>query len=80
MEMEGEVCMFSKFGFCNFQGGCNRKHYSEVCDQLSRCSNIKICKKDISKIVKYMYLEMAADFAKTVPITTVWKNRKIRIS
>ena len=37
--------MFSKFGFCKFQSGCKREHYSEVCDQLSRCSNIKRCNK-----------------------------------
>ena len=78
--MEGEVCMFNKFGFCKFQSECKREHYSEVCDQLSRCSNIKICKKDIPQIVKDMYLEMAANFVKTVPITTMWKNRKIRMS
>ena len=43
--MEGEVCMFNKFGFCKFQSECKREHYSEVCDQLSRCSNIKRCNK-----------------------------------
>ena len=50
--MEGEVCLFQKFGFCKFQGGCKRKHFQEVCDQLSKCNNIKQCEKRHPKTCK----------------------------
>ena len=43
--MEQEVCKFWKFGFCRFREGCHRKHFTEVCDQLSRFKNIKECYK-----------------------------------
>ena len=43
--MEEEVCMFGKFGFCKFKEVCKRKHFTNVCESLSRCTNIKTCQK-----------------------------------
>ena len=40
--MEGEMCMFNKFGFCKFQSECIKEHYSEVCDQHYKKIQIQI--------------------------------------
>ena len=50
--MEDEVCKFSKFGFCKFKKGCKRKHFSEICENLSTCKNITECHKRHPKLCK----------------------------
>ena len=43
--MEEEGCQFQKYGFCKFREGCKKKHFAEICDKLSRCTEIKQCQK-----------------------------------
>ena len=43
--MEDEVFLFQKFGYCKFQQRCKRKHFTQVCDSLSRCKVLKECEK-----------------------------------
>ena len=43
--MEDEVCHFQKFGYCKFQERCKRKHFTQVCDSLSRCKDKDKCQK-----------------------------------
>ena len=50
--MEDEVCKFWKFGFCKHKEGCKRKHFSEVCVNLSNCKNIKECPRRHPKTCK----------------------------
>ena len=50
--MEDEVCQYDKFGFCRFKESCKRKHYSEVCENLSMCINIKKCPKRHPKMCR----------------------------
>ena len=50
--MKDEVCKFGKFGFCKYKEGCHRKHYTEVCESLSECRNIKECPKRHPKICR----------------------------
>ena len=41
--MEDEVCLFQKFEYCKLQDRCKRKHFTQVCDSLSRCKDTKEC-------------------------------------
>ena len=43
--MEGEVCIYQKFGYCKYNKSCKNKHLEEICPQRSDCSNQKICNK-----------------------------------
>ena len=43
--MEGEVCHFQKFGYCKFRESCKIRHFSQVCESLSRCNDVKHCPK-----------------------------------
>ena len=73
--MAGKVCHFQKFGYCKFQDRCKRKHLTEVCGSLSRCKDIKQCKKKyIQRTANNSLQEMVADMEKTVPIPTVLIN------
>ena len=50
--MEGEVCMYNKFGFSKFKDTCNRQHFSQICDDLSSCKEIQSCLKRHLKVCK----------------------------
>ena len=60
--MEDEVCQFGKFGFCKFKESCKRKHYSEVCESLSMCTNIKECPKRHPKMCRRLNSENKCRF------------------
>ena len=45
LKMEDEGCQFQKYGFCKFRELCKKKHFTEICDKLSRCREIKQCQK-----------------------------------
>ena len=49
--MEEQVCMFSKFGFCNFKSMCKRKHYTKEWNK-HNCQGKKHAKKDTLKTVR----------------------------
>ena len=57
LKMEEEVCTYAKFGFCKFRGSCKRKHFTEVCEDLSRCTEVKECQKIHPKICRRFSLE-----------------------
>ena len=40
-----EVCQYGKYGFCKFKEICNRKHYTQICENLSGCKDTKKCHK-----------------------------------
>ena len=60
--MGDEVCQFGKFGFCKFKESCKRKHYSEVCESLSMCTNIKECPKRHPKMCRRLNSENKCRF------------------
>ena len=43
-KMEGEVCIYLKFGFCKFKNMCKRKHYKEECNN-QNCQEKNTCQK-----------------------------------
>ena len=40
-----EVCQYRKYGFCKFKEICKRKHFIQICDNLSGCKDIQKCYK-----------------------------------
>ena len=52
INMEEEVCTYAKVGFCKFRESCKRKHFTEINEDHSRCTEIKECKKNIPKYVE----------------------------
>ena len=60
--MEEEGCTYAKFGFCKFRGSCMRKHFTEVCEDLSRCMKVKECHKRHPKICRRFSLEKECRF------------------
>ena len=50
--MEGEACLYSKFGFCKFKDECKRQHYKQICEDSSSCKSMKICPKRHPKVCK----------------------------
>ena len=39
------MCQFQKFGFCKFREGCSKRHFTQICDSLSKCKEMKHCQK-----------------------------------
>ena len=60
--MEDEVCKYWKFVFCKFKKGCKRRHFTEVCENLSRCTNINECEKKHPKICRRFTVESECQF------------------
>ena len=56
------MCRFGKFGHCKYQKDCNMKHFTEVCDSLPRCTNIKSCEKRHPKRCKRFETEEGCRF------------------
>ena len=50
--MEGEACLYSKFGFCKFKDECKRQHYKQICEDSSSCKSIRSCPKRHPKVCK----------------------------
>ena len=42
-DMEGEVCIYQKYGYCKYKESCKNKHLEETCQQRSACLNQKSC-------------------------------------
>ena len=55
--MEDEVCKYGKFGFCKFKKRCKRRHFTEVCENLSRCTKINECEKRHPKTCRRFTVE-----------------------
>ena len=62
--MEDEVCKHGKFGFCKFKQGCKKKHFTEVCENLSRCNNMNECEKRHPKACRRFKAENECRFKK----------------
>ena len=60
--MEDVDCKFSKFGFCKYKDTCRNRHFSQICDDLSECMNIKNCKKRHPKKCKRFAASSACKF------------------
>ena len=60
--MEGEACMYSKFGFCKFKDLCKRIHYKEKCEDLSGCKGAKACQKRHPKVCKKHQTDKGCQF------------------
>lgn len=62
IRMEGEACMYDKFGFCKFKATCKRQHYSQTCEHLSACKTIKSCLKRHPKTCKWFAKDVKCSF------------------
>ena len=45
IRMEGEICLYSKYGFCKYKESCRKQNIKEVCDITKTCKNLKCCSK-----------------------------------
>ena len=50
--MEGEICLYDKFGHCKYGKECKRKHYETECKDLDNCKSMKSCMKRHPKYCK----------------------------
>ena len=57
-----EVCQYEKYYFCKLKEICKRKHYSQICEKLSRCKDIKKCHKRHPKDCKRFVSESGCRF------------------
>ena len=62
--MEGEACMYDKFGFCKIKYTCKKQHYSQTCEHLSDCKTIKSCLKRHPKSCKWFAKGEVCTFGK----------------
>ena len=68
---EGEVCLYSNFGFCKFQKNCRMINLTEVCENLSECKDVDECqKRSLKKDAEDLHHTKGADFKQIVPINT----------
>ena len=44
-KMEGEICLYNKFGYCWFKRKCKRKHLRTENEDLEDCKNVQSCHK-----------------------------------
>ena len=59
--MEGEVCLYNKFGFCKFKELCRKGHVKQICED-SDCKETKICSKRHPKVCKRYAAENECKF------------------
>ena len=62
--MEGEVCIYYKYGFCRYKEECMKKHLKQECKELKNCPDKKICDKRHPKLCKRYVLEGSCIFGK----------------
>ena len=56
-KMEGEVCMYQKFGYCKYKESCLKRHLQETCQDSSACSSKMSCQKRHPKGCKRFAIE-----------------------
>ena len=61
-DIEGFECKYNKFGFSKYRDQCRRLHYTEKCNNLAACSDIKRCLKMHPKACKPYLLERFCRF------------------
>ena len=61
-KMEGEACLYSKFGFCKYRDSCKRQHFKQICKDNSTCKSIKSCPKRHPKVCKRYATENGCRF------------------
>ena len=61
-DIEVFECKYNKFGFCKYCDQCTRLHYTEKCNNLAACSDIKRCPKRHPKACKQYSLERFCRF------------------
>ena len=76
--MEDEVCMHSKFGYCKFKQTCNRKHYSEICQDFKACQTIETCPKRHPNRCKKYISENGCNFGSDCAYTHGINNDTIK--
>ena len=60
--MEGEACLYSKFGFCKYRDSCKRQHFKQIYKDSSSCKSIKSCPKRHPKVCKRYATENGCRF------------------
>ena len=71
--MEHVASNFFNFNFWKYKNSRERKHLSQVCEDLKRYSNIKNCQTRHPKPVKYLQLEIHASLKKNILIEMAHK-------
>ena len=60
--MEGEVCMHQQFGHCKFKESCSKRHFQEICQNLSACVSKTSCQKRHPKGCRRFAMEGVCKF------------------
>ena len=55
------MCSFQKFGFCKFKEGCKKTHFTQICEDMSGCKDIKQCEKRHPKTARNKAKAVSAD-------------------
>ena len=62
--MEGEVCMYQKYGFCKYKENCTKKHLNEECKD-PKCKSKGSCDKRHPKLCKRYIQEKNCPYGET---------------
>ena len=60
--MEGEICLYSKYGFCKYKESCRKQNIKEVCDIIKTCRNLKCCSKRHPRVCKKFTVDNYCQF------------------